>query len=177
MARLTLIDPKAATGKSKELLDAVKGSLGVVPNMTRAMANSPAVLESYLNFSGALGSGSLPGRLREQIALLTAQDNGCGYCLSAHAMLGKNAGLSEEEVNASRRAEAGDAREAAGLRFAKAVLETKGGVSDADLAAVRDAGYSEGEIAEIVAHVSVNTFTNFFNRTAQPDLDFPAVSL
>lgn len=177
MARLNLVDPAAASGKSKELLDAVKSGMGAVPNMTRAMANSPAVLDSYLKFSSALGASSLPGRFAEQIALLTAQENGCGYCLSAHAMLGKKAGLDEAGVAAARRAEASDSKEAAGLRFARAVITAKGGVSDDEIRAARDAGYDDGQISEIVAHVAANTFTNFFNRTAQPDLDFPAVSL
>jgi alkylhydroperoxidase family enzyme len=84
MSRFHAVDPSTATGKSKELLDAVKGKLGMVPNMTRVMASSPAVLESYL-------------------------------------------------------------------------------------AAVRGAGFSEGEIAEILAHLALNVFTNYFNVAAQPE--------
>jgi alkylhydroperoxidase family enzyme len=83
MSRLNAIEPIDATGKAKELLNAVKTKLGTVPNMTKVMANSPAVLESYLGFSGALGTGLLDARTREQLALVTAQSNHCDYCLSA----------------------------------------------------------------------------------------------
>jgi len=50
----------------------VQAKLKITPNMTRVMANSPAVLEAYLSFSGALGHGALDGRLREEIALEVA---------------------------------------------------------------------------------------------------------
>lgn len=83
MPRLHQIAPEAATGKAKELLDAVKGKLGLVPNITRAMANSPAVLEGYLGLSGAVGKGSLSAKSREQIALAVGQANQCDYCLAA----------------------------------------------------------------------------------------------
>ena len=92
MARLTQISPEAASGRARELLDAVKDRLGLVPNMTRAMANSPAALDGYLQFSGALGKGSLPARVREQISLAVAQANGCDYCLAAHSAIGKTVG-------------------------------------------------------------------------------------
>ena len=97
MSRLQAVDPSTATGKAKELLDAVKGKLGIVPNMTRVMAASPVVLESYLGFSGALSSGLLDAKTREQIALLTAQENQCNYCLSAYTATGKMVGLKHEE--------------------------------------------------------------------------------
>ncbi len=102
MSRLHAVDPSTATGKTKELLDAVKGKLGRVLNMTRVMAASPAVLESYLGFSGALAGGLLDAQTREQIALLTAQANHCDYCLSAHTAIGKMVGLDREQIVASR---------------------------------------------------------------------------
>src|SRR3978361_95611 len=102
MSRLHAVDPSTATGKAKELLDAVKGKLGIVPNMTRVMAASPVVLESYLAFSGALSGGLLDAKTREQLALLTAQENHCDYCLSAHTAIGKMVGLNDGEIVASR---------------------------------------------------------------------------
>jgi uncharacterized peroxidase-related enzyme len=176
MSRLQPVDPSTATGKTRELLDAVKGKLGMVPNMTRVMAASPVVLESYLGFSGALASGLLDARTREQIALLTAQENHCGYCLSAHTAIGKMVGLNHDQIIASRKGDGSSTKTTAALTFAKRVLETKGQVSEADLAAVRDAGFSEGAIAEIIAHVALNVFTNYFNVAADVDIDFPKVS-
>ena len=176
MSRLHPVDPSTATGKSKELLDAVKSKLGVVPNMTRVMATSPSVLEAYLGFSGALAAGSLDAKTREKLALLTAQENHCNYCLSAHTAIGKMVGMNHEEILASRKGNATSPKTKAALVFAKRVLDTKGEIGEADLATVRSAGFSDGEIAEIVAHVVLNVFTNYFNIAMDVDIDFPKVS-
>ena len=176
MSRLTAIEPNSTTGKTKQLFDAVKGKLGLVPNMARVMANSPAVLEAYLGFSGALGAGSLDAELRQQIALMTAQANHCDYCLSAHTAIGKMVGLTETQLLDSREGHGTTARATAALAFAKQVLDGKGQISEGDLQAVREAGFSDGDIAEIIAHVALNVLTNYFNIAAQTEIDFPKVS-
>jgi uncharacterized peroxidase-related enzyme len=176
MSRLHVVDSSTAQGKAKELLDAVKAKLGLVPEMTRVMANSPAVLESYLGFSGALAGGLLDAKLREQIALLTAQQNQCDYCLSAHTAIGKMVGLNHEQIVASREGTGNNLKATAALTFAKRVLDGKGQVSESDLAAVHAAGFSDGEVGEIIAHVALNIFTNYFNIAADVDIDFPKVS-
>jgi uncharacterized peroxidase-related enzyme len=173
MSRLTQIAPDTATGKTKELLDAVKSKLGLVPNMVRAMANSPAALNAYVQFSGALAGGSLSARNREQIALAVGQVNECHYCLSAHSALGKMAGLTPDQIRDSRQGTAADAKTDALLHFARKLVETRGQVSDGDVDAVRQAGFSDGEIAEAVAGVALNIFTNYFNHVAATDIDFP----
>lgn len=176
MSRLLTVDPAAATGKSKELLTAVQAKLGLTPNMTRVMANSPAVLESYLAFSGALAGGLLHAKLREQLALITAQANHCDYCLSAHTAIGKMVGLNSEQILEARKGESSSPKTTAALTFAARVLDAKGEITDSDLAAVRAAGFSDGEIAEIIAHVALNVFTNYFNIAADVEIDFPKVS-
>lgn len=176
MSRLQPVDPSTATGKSKQLLDAVKGKLGIVPNMTRVMAASPVVLESYLGFSGALANGFLDAQTREQLALVTAQQNHCDYCLSAHTAIGKMVGLNREQILASRAGDGSNPKTTAALTFARQILDTKGQITEADLATVRTAGFSEGEIAEIIAHVALNVFTNYFNIATDVDIDFPKVS-
>jgi uncharacterized peroxidase-related enzyme len=176
MSRLKTIEPKGATGKTKELLDAVNGKFGMVPNTFRVMANSPAVLEGFLAFNGALGTGTLDAQVREQIALVTAQSNDCDYCLSAHTAIGKLVGLKEREITDSRDGRASTARARAALTFATQVLDGKGQVSDENVQAVRTAGFSDGEVAEIIAHVAINVFTNYFNIATQVDIDFPKVS-
>jgi uncharacterized peroxidase-related enzyme len=173
MPRLPAIDPTTATGSAKQLLDGVEARLGQVPNMVRGLANSPAALRGYLGLNGALAGGSLGAQLREQIALAVAEANGCDYCLAAHAALGKGAGLSEAEVLAARRGTAADSRRAAALRLAVALVEARGRVTDAELARSRAAGYSDGEIAEIVAEVALNVLTNYFNILAETEVDFP----
>jgi len=176
MSRLNTVEPSTASGKAKGLLDAVKAQLGIVPNMTRVMVNSPAVLEAYLNFNGALASGLLDAKLREQIALVTAQQNHCDYCLSAHTAIGKMVGLTAEQISVSRKGHAASEKVTAALTFAKRILDTKGQVTEQDLASVREAGYLDGEIAEIIAHVALNVFTNYFNIATEVDIDFPKVS-
>lgn len=176
MSRIKPVDPAAADEKVKPLLDAVQAKLGVTPNMMRTMAQSPAVLEGYLSLSGALANGTIRGPLGELIALDVAEANGCAYCLSAHSFLGTNvANLNPEEIGAARSADSGDPKTRAALRFARQVNEQRGQVSDAQVQAVRDAGFEDAAIAELVAHVALNVLTNYFNNTAQTEIDFPVV--
>jgi uncharacterized peroxidase-related enzyme len=173
MTRLPAIDPAKATGNTKQLFDGVQAKLGLVPNMVRVMANSSAVLRGYLGLSGALAGGSLGAPLQEQIALAVSEANGCDYCLAAHTAVGTGVGLSEAEIVAARRGTAADPRSAAALRLAVALVESRGRVTDAELARVRAAGYTDGEIAEIVAEVALHVLTNYFNILAETEVDFP----
>lgn len=173
--RLCAVDPATATGKTKDLLGAVHSALGRTPNMMRTMANSPAVLEGYLNLNAALGKGALRPALREQIALAVAEANACDYCLSAHRVFGQMAGLTSDQIADSRHAASADPKADAALKFAVAVVATKGAVTDAHFATVREAGLTEEEIAEILAHVALNVFTNYFNKAARTVVDFPMV--
>jgi len=166
----------AAPAAAQPLLNGVKAKLGSVPNLFRLLAVSPAALEGYLGLSGALGKGSLDARTRERIALAVAEFNGCGYCTSAHAFIGRNmAGLTDAEIAANRNGDSTDARAAAAVRFAVKVVEARGQVSDVDVAAIRLAGYADAEIVEIVLHVALNTLTNYVNEVAETAIDFPAV--
>lgn len=175
MSRLPAVSPETATGKTKELLDAVKHKLGLVPNMTKVMANSPAVLDGYLAFSGALNASSIPVKLREQIAIVTAQTNACNYCLSAHSAIGKMVGLTPDEIGASRNAGSPEAKTAAALQFARRLAQTGGTLSASDFESVRKAGWNDREIAEIIGAVALNLFTNVFNKSAETEIDFPLV--
>jgi uncharacterized peroxidase-related enzyme len=173
MARLNAVDPAHAEGKAKDLLTAVKAKMGITPNLTKVMANAPSVLEAYLQFSGTLAGGTLPAKLKELLAVDVGEANGCNYCVSAHTAIGKHVGLTDAQLVAGRKGTADDAKTAAALAFARKLVERRGQVSDAELAAVRDAGYTDGEIAEVVAHVALNTFTNYLNNVAETEIDFP----
>jgi len=163
------------TGKTKELLEMVKNKLGMVPNMMATLAQSPAALESYLSFSGALAHSSIPKTLQEQIALTVSEANGCGYCVAAHTKLGSLAGLSESELKASRKGHSTDPKEQLALNFAQLLVENRGHVTDGDVEKLRKGGFDDGAIAEIVAVTALNIFTNYFNHVADPVVDFPAV--
>jgi uncharacterized peroxidase-related enzyme len=176
MTRLAVIDPATATGKSRHLLDAVQAKLKMVPNLTRVMANSPAVLESYLALDAALAGGALPAKLREQISIAVAELNGCEYCLSAHTTIGKMVGLKESEVEASRDCKSDSPKTAAALQFVREIVTKKGHLGGVEVDAVRAAGFTDGEIAELIANTTENIFTNYFNNITAVEVDFPRVA-
>jgi uncharacterized peroxidase-related enzyme len=149
----------------------------MVPNLFRAVANSPAALEGYLGLNGALAKGALDAKTRERIALAVAEINGCDYCLSAHTYIGKNlAKLDDAEIEANRRGSSHDPRAAAAVRFAAKIVRERGHVSDADLTEIRGAGFDDAQLIEIVAHVALNILTNYVNEVAGTQIDFPVVS-
>jgi uncharacterized peroxidase-related enzyme len=167
----------AAPEASRALLEGVKQQLGIAPNLFRMVANSPAALQGYVGLLGALGKGALAAATHERIALAIAEFNACDYCLSAHTYLGKNvAKLDESEIAANRNGTSGDSRADAAVGFAVKVARSRGHVSDEDVRAVRAAGYTDGEIVEIVQHVALNTWTNYVNSVARTDIDFPVVT-
>lgn len=177
MSRVALIDPAAATGGSKPLLDKVSAAFGATPAMFRAVANSPAALEMMWAGFGALGAGTLGARLGEQVAVLVADRNACEYCLAAHTMLGRKAGLSAEEMGEAQAGRSPDPRTAAALRFAAKLVETRAQVDDADVAALHAAGFDDAQVVELIAHVALNLFTNYINVALAVPTDFPPVRL
>ena len=178
MSRIAIPTVEQAPAKSKPLLDAVHKQLGVVPNLMKLVGNSPAALEGYLALNGALAKGALDARLRERIALAVAEFNGCEYCLSAHSYLGKNvARLDDGEIAAARDGRSSDPKADAALRFAHRVAAERGRVDDADLAALRAAGFDDAAVVEIVLNVALNVLTNYVNNVAQTDIDFPRVDM
>lgn len=166
----------AAPEASRPFLDAVKKQIGSVPNLFRIVSNSPAALEGYLGLNGSLAKGKLPPATRERIALAVAEINGCGYCLAAHSQFGRSlAKLDSTEIAANRHGTSTDAKAAVAVRFAAAIAHKRGAIDAAELIAVRDAGYSDAEIVEIIAHVALNTLTNYVNEVLATEIDFPVV--
>lgn len=178
MSRLpTPASIETSPAASQPLLQAVKKQLGSVPNLFRLVGSSPAALEGYLGLNGALAKGALEAPTRERIALAVAEVNGCDYCLSAHSYLGKNlAKLSDAEIAANRNGHSADAKADAAVGFAVKIVNARGHVSDADIKAVKDAGYDDAQVIEIVLHVALNTLTNYVNEVAKTAIDFPAVA-
>ena len=169
---------EASPAASQPFLEAAKKQMGSVPNVFRVLGNSPFALEGFLGLNGALGKGTLDAKTRERIALAVAEVNGCAYCLSAHTYLGKNvAKLDDAEITANRNGTSNVPQAAAAVRFAAKVARERGHVSDTDIAEVKLAGYDDAAIVEIIAHVVVNTMTNYVNEVAKTAIDFPAVSV
>ncbi len=177
MTRIKPIDVDQAEGKTKSMLENVNKAVGMVPNLMRTLAHSPAALDAYLGFGKALGGGSLSAKLREQIALTAANVNACEYCASAHTALGKKFGIDATELQRNLQASSRDPKVEAALRFAKAVVVRQGWVTDEELEHVREAGYSDGEINEIIATTAISIFTNYFNHVAGTEVDFPVVEV
>ena len=175
MSRFTGVTLQTAEGTTKELLEGVNKKIGVVPNIFSGFAASPAVLQAYLQFSEALGTGKLSPQFREQIALAVAGANLCDYCASAHTAVGKSLGLDEGELEKNLGANSADLKTQAGLQFAQQIVRERGVVSNIDVQAVRDAGFSDEEIIEIIGNVSLNLFTNYFNHVNDTEVDFPLV--
>jgi uncharacterized peroxidase-related enzyme len=175
MSRIAVPTREAAPEASKPLLDAVEKQLGVVPNLFRLVSLSPPALQGYLGMNGALAK-TLDLKTRERIALAVAQVNECDYCLSAHTYLGLNlAKIDAGEIALNRRGGSSDAKANAAVSFAAKVTQSRGSISDADIQTVKAAGFTDAQIVEIVAVVSENVFTNFVNKVAQTEIDFPVV--
>ena len=173
MNGLPAIDPQPTAGRTRLLLDAVRARFGRVPNVARAMADSPAALGGWLGLSAGLDEGVLSPALREQIGLTVSQLNGCRYGLAVHATVGKAVGLSPDEIVTARRATATDAKTAAALRFARALIEERGHVADVEVRALESAGFGAGEIVEIIVLVAHETLTNYVAIASRTAIDFP----
>ncbi|MHA7262440.1 carboxymuconolactone decarboxylase family protein [Arthrobacter sp. TMN-37] len=175
MPRMPLIQLEEATAVQEALLTQVRNALGVVPNMTKAMVNSTAALKGYLALSRAVAGGALGANTRERMALALAQTNECDYCLSAHTLMGPAAGLSAEDIRDARKASAVDAKTDALLKFAVTAVETRGEFTTGQIEDLRAVGVTDEEIAETVAVIALNTMTNFFNKIAGTEIEFPVV--
>jgi len=173
MPRIQPVAAETAEKDVQEIFATTKQKMGAIPNIVKTMANSPAVANAYLAFSGAVAGGSLSPALRERIALAVGEANQCNYCLSAHTAIGKMVGLSESEILQAREGTAPDARDAAAVVFARRLVDQRGNVTDDELRAARDAGLDDAAISEIVANVALNLFTNYFNHVSDPEIDFP----
>ncbi len=176
MQRLDSVDPATAGGKTRELLDLVQQRTGRIPNMVLLMANSPAALGGYLNLATALADSKLSAEVRDCVAILVAADGESDYTLAAVCALARKGGLSEHEIAAAQQARATNPRTAAALRFCENLLEKRGQVSSSEVDELMEAGFSDGEVAEIVASVVLNIYRNYFNLVARPELDFPAAN-
>lgn len=177
MSRLTVINQETANPEQKALLDAVHEKLGMVPNFLKVFASSPAALRAFLGLHSIASEGSLDAATRERIALAVAQQNECQYCVSAHTAIGRKAGLDGAEIEANRAGSSHDAKAAVAVKFANALVEHSGNVTAEELLEVREAGYSDADIVEVITHVGMNMLTNIIGKASQVEIDFPKVEL
>lgn len=174
MTRLNSVDPAVATGRTKDLLDRVLQNRGRIPNMIRLMANSPAALGGYVNFAAALAGAALSAEVRDSVSILVAADGAADYNLAVVSAIARKTGLSDADIAAAQRAQAKDPRIQAALRFSEIVLENRGHVSPSNLDTLMEAGFTDGEVTEIIAVIALNIYRNYFSLVAAPEIDFPA---
>lgn len=175
MTRIALINPADTSPERASVLTQIQAAFGACPNMFKAVANSPAALNAMWAMFGALGKGTLGAQLGEQIAVAVAQANRCDYCLAAHTALGKGAGLTAEVLAAAQSGQSGDPKTAAALAFALKLVARRGQVDVGDIGNLRQAGFGDGQIVEILAHVALNIYTNYVNVAFEVPLDFDQV--
>ena len=177
MPRLQPIPFNETAGHTRELAEAAKKKLGKHLNIIATVAHSPATLEAYLNFSGAMANSKLSAETREAVSLAIGEKNHCQYCVSAHTTVGKKVGFSNDETVQIRQGVASDPKIQAVIDLALAIAETKGSISDEEFAKAQNAGLNDEEITEVVGLVALNIFTNYFNNVVETEVDFPKVEL
>jgi uncharacterized peroxidase-related enzyme len=174
MSRIAIPSLAETPTETHLTLRGVTKRLGWTPNTFLLMALSPDTLSAFIALSGSL-SRTLDAATIESMGMVVSEGSGCDYCLQSHMMLGTRLGkLEPAELERNRRGESSDPRRAAAVRFARSVADTRGKVSDEELAAVRAAGFSDGDIVAIAGLTAQFLFTNFLNNIAQVELDFPA---
>ena len=176
MQRIEALSPDTEEQPIATLFGAVKEKMGGVPNILRTMGHSPVAVEAYLGFSGALGNGKLSAGEREIVALAVAGSNTCDYCASAHTAVGGMAGLDKADMEKALNGGELEGRNGALATISRKIVESRGNLSDADIAAFEAAGFDKGDLIEVVANVAANIFTNYFNHIAATEIDFPVVT-
>ena len=176
MPRTAALKPEDVPADCKLTLDAFTRAIGFTPNMMSTFAQSPIAFNAWAGLLASL-SKALDVKTRDSIGLAVSEVNGCNYCLAVHSFTAKRmAKLPADEIILARKGHASDPKRDAAIQFARKVIETRGKVSDADLKAVRDAGYTDANVIEIVALVAMYSLTNFLNNVFDPEKDFPAVA-
>ncbi len=175
MNKINPIQMKDASEASQAVLEIVNKKLGRIPNMYKVMANSPAVLDAYVKLNGSLSTGAIGSKMAELIALATGEYNSCSYCLSAHTFLGGKVGLTEKQIDDSKNFHSEAEKIDAGLQFVKKLLINPNEISSDDIAPLRNHGFTDGEILEIIANVIRNMFTNYVNIVSNTEVDWPVI--
>jgi uncharacterized peroxidase-related enzyme len=173
MSRIAIPTLTEAPSESRATLEVFSKRLGWTPNLFRLMAISPNTLAAFVGLQGSLAR-TLDIKTIEAMGMAVSEGSDCEYCLQSHTFLGlRFAKLDATELALNREGTSRDPKRAAAVRFAKTVADTRGKVSDNDLAQIREAGFSDADIVAIAGLVAQFLMTNFMNNIAQVELDFP----
>ncbi len=166
MTRFTSHTPETAVGKSAELLGDIVARNGSAGPMVRTMAGSPSVLAGYLDLSRAMKRSRLDRAISERISLAIQARLGCALCLAAHTSAARAAGVSEAEIELAKRGSSSDPAIAAIVAFARRVHAEPASITDQDIDHLRQLGYRDRDVLDVVALVALNVLTGSFNLVA-----------
>lgn len=177
MSRIHTPALDTATGASAEVYAQIKKAVGSVPNTFATIgAHGPAALKTMLAADEVLAAGSLTKADQETIKLLVSSVVGCDYCVAAHSLIGKMAGLAPDALRHIRAGEpTGDAKRDTLIHFVKLLASTSGTLDEGEFVAIKAAGYTDEQLVDISLAIATITFTNIFNRINDTAVDFPAV--
>ncbi len=175
MSRVATIKQEEATGLVKSLYTTLISRIGHVPNIFLTMANSPEALAAFVQMQKCAAMSSLPEDIKSYISLAMAEANECQYCLSAHSAIAKSIGLQESDILKARSGAADNKKNDQILKFVKSVVQKRGAVSDKEVQDLKAQGVTDREICDIILLISLNNFSNYFNKINNTDIDFPPI--
>jgi uncharacterized peroxidase-related enzyme len=173
MPTIQPIPLEQASPDQKKVLEPIKAKLGKIPNIYATIAHSPSTLGAMLAYGAGLKKGVLSPQEIEMIALAVGEANTCDYCVAAHTVIGKMAGVSSEAALDARRGRSADPKVNALLGLCIEIVKTNGRPSPKSVEAFRKAGYGDAALVEVIAWVAYSIFTNYFNHIAETESDFP----
>lgn len=176
MARIELPTREQVPAETQKILDETQQRLGFLSNGLRLLSLSPSALQAYVDLQTTM-SHVLDAKTREAVALAVSTANRCNYCVATHCFITHaNSRTAPDEISLNLEGKSSDPKRAAAAAFAKRIIDTHGKVNDADLAAVRVAGYSDAQIVELTTLAGRYTLTNFLNNVADIEIDIPVIS-
>ncbi|MDP1819085.1 MAG: carboxymuconolactone decarboxylase family protein [Acidimicrobiales bacterium] len=168
--------PDSADGKAAELLADIVSRNGSARAMVRTMAGSPSVLGGYLDLSRAMKRSRLERGIAERISLAVQARLGCALCLEAHANGARAAGVDEQEIERAKLGTSADPRVAAIVAFGARVHQEPSSIGDDDIRLLRDLGFRDRDVLDVVGLVALNVLTGTFNLVAGLEPDHLAAS-
>lgn len=177
MARLNVVTPETATPAQQEILANTAAKFGKHPILLSVLTNSTATMNSYLALFQNLTEGRFSKQLARKIGLAIGEENGCEYCISLLAAIAKLQKLTDEDIDLARRGKSTDPKEQALLDFVLLLVRHKGDLTDGEVQAVKDAGWTDEDVTEVFGHLVLNFMTNYLWKVSRNDVDFPILRL
>jgi uncharacterized peroxidase-related enzyme len=175
MTKFTVPTRGEVSENNQAIFDNLKSSLGFVPNLYAYYAKNETALGDYLTFQNR--KSTLKAKEREVINLVTSQINGCQYCLSAHTVIGKMNGFTDDQVIELRKGTASfDSKLDALVKFTKAVVENKARVNQEVKENFFTAGYSEANLIDVIIVVGDKIISNYIHNLSGFEIDFPVAT-